>query len=302
MWGPGVVASHAAARYGAAALLARGTHAALAAHMPGGVLQPGEANDGEQSFWVPVLMSCLAGLSTTIGGAVVLALDGEPSPEAMAASLALAGAVMLTVSCEMLIPVFFLEFSRLAEAMVCFLVGVALFVLLEKFLAHDHAEDLPLVGPEGSKSQEDNWRLGLLMMATLSAHNLPEGIAVAVSAMDSHSFGVVVAVAIALHNIPEGIVISVPIYAATKSKKTAITYALVSGLAEPLGALLAVLVLRPWVTDRVLENMLAGVAGVMVSVSVIELYPHAWRYSRPLYVLLGTMLGCTVMVLTGMLV
>jgi len=260
----------------------------------------GEAHDGETSLWVPVVLSLLAGASTTIGGAVVLALEGEPSPEAMAAAMALAGGVMLTVSADMLLPIFAFEAARLFEALGCFLVGCLVFLALRHWLGHDHdGEEVPLAGKGDAKH---NWRLGLLMMATLTAHNFPEGVAVAVSALDSHALGLVVAIAIAMHNIPEGIVIAVPIYAATRSKQKAMLYALLSGLAEPLGALLAVLVLKPWVTPRSLENMLAGVAGTMVTISVLELYPHAWRYDRPMYVAIGTALGVTVMVVTEQLV
>lgn len=270
-------------------------------HMP---IDPDTAHqDGATSLWVPVGMSLLAGVSTTLGGAVVLALDGAPSAEVMAGSLALAGAVMVTVSLEMVLPVFWFEAARLAEAAACFVAGACCFFAMQRLLGHDHDhgpdEHLPLTKDVSAK---EHWRLGLLMMATLSAHNFPEGLAVAVSAMDSHDLGIVVAVAIAMHNIPEGIVISVPIYAATRSKAKAITYALVSGLAEPLGALLAVLVLRPWVTPRVLGNMLAAVAGVMISISVVELFPHALRYERPVACCVGTALGVLVMVLTGMLV
>lgn len=258
---------------------------------------------GETTLWVPVFLSLLAGASTTIGGAVVLALEGEPSPEAMAAALALAGGVMLTVSADMLLPILGFEAARLIEALVCFALGSLFFLGLEKLLGHDHDHDEERVPLEAKhRDEQKNWRLGLLMMATLTAHNFPEGVAVAVSALDSHSLGLVVAIAIAMHNIPEGIVIAVPIYAATRSKRKAILYALLSGLAEPLGALLAVLVLKPWVTPRSLENMLAGVAGTMVTISVLELYPQAWRYDRPMYVAIGTALGVTVMVITEQLV
>merc|ERR1719456_441213 len=121
------------------------------------------------------------------------------------------------------------------------------------------------------------------MALVLTAHNFPEGLAVAVSAMDSSRLGVLVAVAVAAHNIPEGIVIAVPLYAASKSRAKAVGWALMSGLTEPLGALCAVLFLRPWVTERGLQAILCLVAGMMFAVSFIELFPAAWRYGTPVW-------------------
>merc|ERR1719377_337833 len=105
-------------------------------------------------------------------------------------------------------------------------------------------------------------------MLVLTAHNFPEGLAVAVSAMDSSRLGVLVAVA--AHNIPEGIVIAVPLYAASKSRTKAVGWALLSGLTEPFGALCAVLFLRTWVSPQGLQAILCLVAGMMLAVSCIE--------------------------------
>ncbi|KXZ54222.1 hypothetical protein GPECTOR_5g314 [Gonium pectorale] len=115
-------------------------------------------------------------------------------------------------------------------------------------------------------------RLGLLMALTMTLHNLPEGFAVAFSAFTD--FGPVMALAIALHNIPEGIIVAAPIYAATGSRLRAIGVATASGLSEPAGALLSLLLLQPFFTPERLQYMLAFVGGIMLAVCAIELWPE----------------------------
>ena len=109
------------------------------------------------------------------------------------------------------------------------------------------------------------------------------------------SIGVAIAVAIALHNIPEGIAVSIPIYYATGSKKRAFAYSLMSGLAEPLGAVLAFLVLMPFMNDVVLGAVLSAVAGIMVYISIDELLPAAREYGKPHVAIWGMVVGMMIM-------
>ena len=89
---------------------------------------------------------------------------------------------------------------------------------------------------------------------------------------DPH-LGLVLLIAIALHNIPEGISVSIPIYYATKNRKKAFLWSLLSGLSEPIGAVIGYFVLSPFITPFVLNLALAFVAGIMVFISFDELLP-----------------------------
>ena len=93
------------------------------------------------------------------------------------------------------------------------------------------------------------------MAFTMTLHNMPEGLAVAFSAYTG--LGWVMAVAIAMHNIPEGIIVAAPIYAATGSRLQALGIATLSGLSEPLGALLALLFVKPFLTMERLHLTMA---------------------------------------------
>jgi ZIP family zinc transporter len=262
-----------------------------------------------QNVWLPLLLSLLAGLSTAIGGAIVLLMKEQPSSAAMSGALALAGSVMVYVSVEMTLAHVLSGGPEMWIAVMCISGGALTFVLIQKLLpdphGHEHdadaeaGEERPLVTKDGvSEGDKEHWRLGILMLVVLTAHNFPEGLAVAASAMDSKRMGILVAVAIAAHNIPEGIVIAVPVYAASKSRKTAILWALGSGLTEPLGALVAVVLLRPVLTDAILEGTLCVVAGMMFAVSFIELFPAAWKYRSPAAFAVGVLAGAAIMAST----
>jgi ZIP family zinc transporter len=136
---------------------------------------------------------------------------------------------------------------------------------------------------------------GIFSAIALAIHNFPEGIATFMAAESNPSLGVAIAVAIALHNIPEGVAVSIPIYYATGSKKRAFAYSLLSGLAEPFGALLAFLVLMPFMNDVVLGAVLSAVAGIMVYISIDELLPAAREYGKPHVAIWGMVVGLMIM-------
>lgn len=113
--------------------------------------------------------------------------------------------------------------------------------------------------------------------------------------------GVMTALAIAIHNIPEGIAVSVPIYHATGSKGKAFRYSFLSGLAEPVGALIGWLLLMPIMSDLVFGILFAGVAGIMVFISLDELLPSAREYGEHHLSIYGLICGMAVMAISLLL-
>jgi len=138
-------------------------------------------------------------------------------------------------------------------------------------------------------------RLGPLTAVVIGLHNFPEGIATFASALADASLGLSVAVAVAIHNIPEGVSVAVPTYFATGSRNKAFLYSFSSGLAEPLGALLAYVALVSFLNDVVVGAMLAAVAGIMVFISFDELLPTAREYGKGHTAITGVVLGMAVM-------
>ncbi len=144
-------------------------------------------------------------------------------------------------------------------------------------------------------------RMGLFTALAIAIHNFPEGLATFLATLDDPSLGIAIAVAIALHNIPEGISVSVPIYYATGSRRKAFTYSVLSGVAEPVGALLGYLLLLPFITPALMGALFGGVAGIMVYISLDELLPTSRAYGKGHDSLYGLLAGMVVMALSLLL-
>jgi ZIP family zinc transporter len=144
-------------------------------------------------------------------------------------------------------------------------------------------------------------RTGVFTALAIGIHNFPEGLATFTMSLSHPSTGVAIAVAIAIHNIPEGIAVSVPMYYATGSRTKAFTWSFLSGLAEPVGALVGFLVLLPFLTPGLMGTLFAGVAGIMVYISLDELLPAAERYGEHHLCIYGLIAGMAVMAVSLLL-
>jgi ZIP family zinc transporter len=151
-------------------------------------------------------------------------------------------------------------------------------------------------------------RLGLFTALAIGIHNFPEGLATFLSALQDPGLGVAIAVAIALHNIPEGISVSVPIFYATGNRKKAFLYSLLSGFAEPAGAVIGYLAILFFlggadggIPPRVMGILFGGIAGIMVYISLDGLLPTSRAYGKGHDSLLGLVAGMLVMALSLLL-
>jgi ZIP family zinc transporter len=138
-------------------------------------------------------------------------------------------------------------------------------------------------------------RMGLFVALAIAIHNFPEGLATFLLVLDDPEVGIALAVAVALHNIPEGIAVSVPVYYATKSRSKAFKLSFLSGLAEPAGAIIGYLILRPFLTDFSLGFVFSMVAGVMVFLAIDTLLPTAKNSARGHLTVYGFIAGMAVM-------
>ncbi len=144
-------------------------------------------------------------------------------------------------------------------------------------------------------------RMGIFTALAIAIHNFPEGLATFISAMQEPEIAIPIVVAIAMHNIPEGIAVAVPVYHATGSKQKAFLYSFASGLSEPIGALLGWLILMPIMNDMVYGIVFAGVAGIMVFISLDELLPCAREYGKHHHSMYGLIGGMVVMAISLLL-
>lgn len=226
-----------------------------------------------------------AGLCTVLGALLVARVD-RGDPRLLPLTLAFSGGAMVYVSLVEILPK---GAAALGEdwgdragyglATLAFFGGVGLLMLLDRLVPNPHP-DAHGPHPHSDVERRQVARLGLLTAAAITAHNLPEGLATFFATLDSPTIGAPLAVAIALHNIPEGIAIAVPVFHATGSRGKAALAALLSGLAEPFGALLGWLVVGPFLTPSVMGAVFGVIAGTMVFLALDELLPSAQRHAK----------------------
>ena len=240
----------------------------------------------------PILITFIAGLSTVLGSIIIfLNIKKERINAFITFCLSFSLAIMIGISITDLIPHSFFNlvnnysfFKGIIISIVFFILGAILIAKLSKKI-------------EEQGSSNNLYRLGILNMLALMLHNLPEGIATFMSSYQDIELGLKLAFAIMLHNIPEGISIAVPIYYATKSKSKAIMRTLISGFAEPLGAILTFLFLMPYINETMISIVLMLVAGIMISLSINKLLPESLKYKEDKYIYLGLISG-TLLVIT----
>ncbi|MBN2632119.1 MAG: zinc transporter ZupT [Bacteroidales bacterium] len=244
-------------------------------------------------------LTFFAGISTGIGS-IMSFLSKKFNPKFLAASLGFSAGVMIYVS---LIEIFVKAKDSLAVAhgvkmgsiltVIAFFSGIALIAVIDKLIPsfenpHEIKNiDEKNINPVNSKKL---LRMGLFSALAVAIHNFPEGLATFMGALTDPALGISIAVAIAIHNIPEGIAVSVPIYYATKNRNKAFWLSFLSGLAEPVGAILGYFILRSIFNESTFGVIFAGVAGIMVYISLDELLPTAEEYGEH-HIAIGGLIG-----------
>ena len=246
------------------------------------------------------LLTIIAGLSTGIGSLIAL-LAKKTNKNFLSLSLGFSAGIMIYVSFMEMMPTALNELSNIYGdktgnfyLIVAFFVGI-LFINLIDFLIPENMNPHEAHGVEDMQSQIKLKRTGVMVAVSVAIHNFPEGIATFTSALESLDVAIPITVAIAIHNIPEGIAVAVPIYHATGNRKKAFWYSFASGLAEPLGALIAFLFLSSFWTPSMNGLILAAVSGIMVFISLDELLPSAEKYGKHHLSIIGVVSGMLVM-------
>lgn len=244
--------------------------------------------------WVALALTLVGGLSTALGGLLVV-LQPTPNLQRLGILQGLAAGLMLTLSFNDLMhnAINAIGFPR---ANLWFFAGVLLFagivtLIPEPTLTPSQNSAMDAAGKQhgaSKKGKEAQFlhrqrRKQVLMSGIVTAigiglHNFPEGIAVFLGSMKGLRVGVSLACAIALHNIPEGVAVALPVYFATESRWKAFQLAAVSGLAEPLGVVIVATLFPESMPHEVLEGLLAGVGGIMAFLTLHEMVPLALEY------------------------
>lgn len=281
--------------------------------------------------WFALSLTALAGLATGIGSIIAFTTK-RTNYRFLSVATGFSAGVMLYVS---FVEIFFKGQEALVEHygdplgywvnVGSFFGGMLLIGLIDAFIPEetnpheipDEAEARMLYDENAPMPRAKNgqaakpctkklMRMGLFTALAIGIHNFPEGLATFLAALHEPSLGVAIAIAIALHNIPEGVSVAVPIYYATGDRRKAFFYSLLSGLAEPVGAILAYLGILFFaggtaISTHFMGILFGGVAGIMVYISLDELLPTSQAYGQGHDSLFGLIGGMVMMALSLLL-
>lgn len=285
-------------------------------------------NLSASNIFFAFLLTLFAGMSTGLGGIAVLKAK-ITNMKFLSGSLGFSAGVMIYVS---FVEIFDEGTNHLIStigdkngqtiSVVSFFAGVAIIGIIDKLIPQEsnphemvnirELETACRIDPDSEecialtkmyKEKEDATlkRTGLFSALAIAIHNFPEGMATFISTLGNPRLGVTIAIAIAIHNIPEGISVAIPVYYATNDRKKAIVLAFLSGIAEPVGAMIGGLVLLPFLNDTIMGIVFSMIAGIMVYISLDELLPTAEKYGEHHIAIYGLIAGMAVMAISLLL-
>lgn len=260
------------------------------------------------NFYFAFLLTLFAGLSTGIGAAIAF-FAKQTNKKLLAVSLGFSAGVMIYVSLVEILPqsrnCFETDLGKTMGGWLmigAFFAGIAVIAIIDRLIPSDENPHEPHMIEEKSLitkgTKQKLMRMGIMSAFAIAIHNFPEGIATFIAAMNNPTIAIPIAVAIAIHNIPEGITVSIPILYATGSRKKAFWLAFLSGLAEPVGALIGygLLIFFFDTMPMIMTGIMFGaVAGIMVFISLDELLPTAEEYGEHHGAIYGLIAGMAVM-------
>jgi ZIP family zinc transporter len=256
-------------------------------------------------------LTLFAGLSTGIGSLIGF-LSKKFNPKFLTVSLGFSAGVMIYVS---LVEIFVKARDSLTVShgtrsgymltVISFFAGIFIIALIDKLIpSYENPHEVNVKQKIADSSEDEKnklMRMGAFSALAIGIHNFPEGLATFMSGLTDPTLGISIAVAVAIHNIPEGLAVSAPIFYATKSRKKAFILSFLSGLAEPVGALIGYFILRSFFNETTFGVIFASVAGIMVYISLDELLPTAEEYGEHHIAIIGLIAGMIVMAISLLL-
>lgn len=254
-------------------------------------------------------LTLLAGLATGVGSAMAF-FAKRTSTKFLSVSLGFSAGVMIYVSFVEILAKSTIALGQAYGphlgrwyAVLSFFAGIALIAIIDKLVpSHENPHENMSVEALDDEAKHEEFkrnhqllRVGIMTALAIGIHNFPEGLATFVSALNDPRLGLAIAIAIAIHNIPEGIAVSVPVYFATNDRKKAFLWSFLSGLAEPVGALIGYLLLMPFMSPVLMGIVFGIISGVMVFISIDELLPAAREYGEHHLSIYGLIAGMAVM-------
>ena len=269
---------------------------------------------GLDDFLFAFLLSLFAGLSTTIGSVIAFIVK-KPNPKFISFVMGFSAGVMIFISFVELLLNSIVSIGYQLGVLFFFL-GMGIMFLIDVLVSHKYEfEDSieVLVNDNGSykphllhghrhrhqsgrkKTKIKIEKTSLFIVLGVFIHNFPEGMATFIGTLTDIKLGLLLALAVALHNIPEGIAVSIPLYINNGSRRNAFKWSFISGMSEPVGAIVTWVILFPFITPTLLSAMLGVVGGIMVYISLDELLPASRKFGKEHHSILGIITGMAIM-------
>ncbi len=252
-----------------------------------------------QNFIPAMLITLFAGLSTAIGGGIAFVVKKD-NLKALSVGLGFSAGVMIFVSFIDMLPeadkLLALNFPHNHDWITYggFIAGLIVAILIDYFLP-DHIDTDDVLHPDAPAHHNYKIkRAGLFTAIAICVHNFPEGMATFFTTTQNVTLGLSVGIAIAIHNIPEGIAVALPMYHVTGKKRYAMLYAALSGITEPIGALVGMMIFGLFLPQVLIGALMAAVAGIMIYISFDTLLPLAKEYGDWHQSLVGIISGILV--------
>ncbi|OLA77943.1 MAG: hypothetical protein BHW55_03405 [Candidatus Melainabacteria bacterium 35_41] len=238
-----------------------------------------------QNFVPAMLITLFAGLATAIGGGIAFIVKKD-NLKALSVGLGFSAGVMIFLSFTDILPeagkLLAVNFPNKYEWLVYggFIIGLVVAILIDYFIP-DHIDTDEVLNPDAPcKHQHKIKRAGLFTAVAICVHNFPEGMATFLTTTQNITLGISVGLAIAIHNIPEGIAVALPIYHVTGKKRYAMLYAALSGITEPIGAIVGLFLFSLFLPQIMIGMLMAAVAGIMIYLAFDTLLPLAREYGN----------------------
>ena len=250
------------------------------------------------------ILTMIAGMATAVGSLVAF-FTKKTNTKLLAASLGFSAGVMIYVamaelyikSREYLINAYDANFGG-AIWVISFFAGILLIALIDYFVPSTEGD----IGNLNDKEKNESLRkMGVLMAVAMAVHNFPEGLVTFTSSLKDARVGIMIALAIAIHNIPEGITTSLPIFFATGNRRKAFVISFLSGITEPLGAIVGYTIMRPFMSDSLIGILYGVISGIMIFIAIEELLPMAREYEKSKITILSVVVGMLVMAVSILL-
>lgn len=260
------------------------------------------------SFTLALMLTTIAGLSTVVGASCAV-MAKISNRGVLSLALGISAGVMIFISFMEILPESISDLQNVFAdnngkliGLLSFFIGCGIVALIDRILPgheHTHCAHVPdLNRAESCEANLSMKRQGIMLAIAISIHNFPEGMATFISSLNGVNIALPIVIAIAIHNFPIGIAISIPIYQATGKRSVALLTAFLSGMAEPLGALIGGLILMPFWSEAISGILLAAVAGIMIYISFDELIPSALKYGKHHSMIGGVITGFILMALS----